>query len=232
MIRSVVVWSRRLAPICCAALLVAILSVGGVEAANRAGAAKYFAQIRETVEAVPYRIGSWVGSDVEPLESAVELLRPNAIMQRRYVEPASGRSVSLLVVHTGDMRDMLGHYPPVCYPAQGWREIDSNARLLNVDGREIPTQFYTFEQIRDGLSQTIQVLSFFVMPSDEVMIVNDMKSVRRVAERRPAAKLGAAQVQLVASQGLQGQEGERLAKLFVQAIEPVVRSVGQGLKDE
>lgn len=232
MFRTVVAWSRRLAPVCCAALLAAILGVGGVDAVERAGADRYFAEVRRAVDRIPYRIGPWVGSDVEPLEGAVRLLKPNALMQRRYVDPSSGRSVSLLVVHTGDVRDMVGHYPPVCYPAHGWREENARPLTLASAGRELPARSYTFNRIEEGLTRSLQVISFFVLPGEAPRIVRDMEAVRDVAQRRPEAKLGAAQIQLVASEGLEGQQGQRLTEQFIEAIEPVVRSIGKGFSRE
>ena len=50
---------------------------------------------------------------------AQELLRPNAIFSRRFQRPGE-IGVHVLVVHCSDARDMIGHYPPICYPSSGW----------------------------------------------------------------------------------------------------------------
>jgi hypothetical protein len=73
-------------------------------------------EIRQTMERLPFFVGDrWVGEDLLALlaPEAQELLRPNAIFNRRY-EQGRQRWVHVLIVHCSDARDMIGHYPPVC----------------------------------------------------------------------------------------------------------------------
>ncbi len=85
----------------------------------------YHARARAAIEAVPYVIGYWTGKDDDIPPAAQKLLRPNAILSRTYIDTqpsARGpRVASLLIVQCRDSRDMVGHYPPICYRAQGAR---------------------------------------------------------------------------------------------------------------
>jgi len=80
------------------------------------------------VAGIPVRIGSWNGTDYPLPPSAIELLRPNATLNRVYTNNM-GREVGFLLVQCRDSRDMLGHYPPICYKGQGWEVPEEKATL-------------------------------------------------------------------------------------------------------
>ena len=82
---------------------------------------EYHASVKAAVEAVPTVVGSWVGIDTPVPEAAVRMLHPNIILSRRYQNLSTNETLTVLLVHVRDARDVLGHYPPVCYPGQGWR---------------------------------------------------------------------------------------------------------------
>ena len=66
---------------------------------------------------------------------AFELLRPNVLEARTYVELASNRSFSVLLVHCGDIKDMGAHSPPACYPGSGLKVVDTRPMPLELNGR-------------------------------------------------------------------------------------------------
>src|SRR5688572_8658902 len=80
----------------------------------------YHAAVRAAVAAIPQVSGNWVGKDVPVPDAAVQMLHPNVIFSRRYQNLSTNETVAVLLVHVRDARDVLGHYPPVCYPGQGW----------------------------------------------------------------------------------------------------------------
>src|SRR5688500_20314095 len=96
-----------------------------------ADAEPYHARARAAVDQVPYFIGTWTGQDDEIPVAAQKLLRPNAILMRTFVDSSPGdyrskyRSASLPIVECREARDMVGHYPPICYRPHG-REMDVN----------------------------------------------------------------------------------------------------------
>ncbi len=126
----------RIAPYVCAAVLCVFIVMGGISARRPSGTADYRARVKAAIEAIPYRIGPAVGTDSEPTEAAIRLLSPNKILERRYLDPSTGGAFSLLFVHCGDARDMNGHYPPVCYPAHGWKLGDTQPLNIEINGEK------------------------------------------------------------------------------------------------
>ena len=64
-------------------------------------------------------------------------------------------NVSLLLVQVRDARDILGHYPPVCYPAQGWRVRERGEIALGSEG--IEAVLYTFVRSAEVGEQRLHV---------------------------------------------------------------------------
>ena len=67
--------------------------LGGVVAGNwecvTPEAADLHSRARAGVESIPYLIGDWTATDQQVPPAAVNLLRPNVILSRRYVEHGS-----------------------------------------------------------------------------------------------------------------------------------------------
>ena len=164
----------------------------------------YHDRAKAAVAEVPYFIGTWTGQDDEIPLAAQKLLRPNAILSRTFVDStppkdyrSSRRIASLLVVQCRDSRDMVGHYPPICYRAQGRTPDEKNTapRDWTVNGKEIPGYEYQFvEAFKNGARRTI-VYNFLIVPG--VGIARDMKGVERAAEDHQKRHYGAAQFQVV-----------------------------------
>src|SRR5690606_34429817 len=123
--------SRVLAPPLAIGILLASLAIGGVDVAPVPGRDAYFERVATAVESTPYAIGDWRGEDEEVIQAARKLLRPNGMVQRRYVQPGGG-GFGLLVVHCKDVRDMEGHYPPICYPSQGWTADGRSSETITI----------------------------------------------------------------------------------------------------
>ena len=149
-----------------------------------------------------------MGEDVEVPASAVEILHPNAILSRRFRMLTGGATIHLLVVHCSDARDMQGHYPPICYPANGWlmAESDSNSEVeVTVLDDSFDLRLYNFRQMDDwGGERTIRVFNYFLLPNGETTI--DLSKVNRLVERSGFSMQGVTQVQLVMT-GNQDAEG-------------------------
>lgn len=211
-------------------LLVAIALFKGFVPAKTAGVDEYFEAVRISVERIPYRIGSWVGRDGVPSEAAQRLLKPNKIMHRDYIDPATGARVGLLVVHCGDVRDMLGHWPPNCYPANGWVEQGREDATFMMGGLTMPAKDYSFVRGADSLTRTHQrIFNFFVLPESDRDIVANMDEVTRASQRRLAAGLGAAQVQILTPQSMTDAERAAVVEQFIRAIEPTIQTIAQGV---
>jgi hypothetical protein len=223
-------WLGWAPPALTAAILAAMFIIGGTAADEPSGGPEYRERVREAIDAIPYRIGAWVGVDIEPTPAAVRLLTPNRILQRRYVNPKTGGSISLLIVHCRDARDMLGHFPPVCYPAHGWKQVGTQTVSMSIGGMSAPGAVYQFVQKADLTELRMEVIDFFVLPTDETSIVADMDSVERVARSPRSAGLGVAQIQIVFNSEMADDERVKVLREVLSALEPTVAAISRGVE--
>jgi len=168
-------------------------------------AAAYHARAKEAIEKMGYTIGGaenglWVGQDIEPTKAAVQLLRPNIILSRRYTDTSSrDRYASgvcdVLIVQCRDSRDMVGHYPENCYPNGGETLLSKYDRDWQVGDVTITGTEYTFERFRQGQPVRRCVYNFIVVPGSGIQ--RDIKGVNRSAEDYQWRYFGAAQFQFV-----------------------------------
>jgi len=162
----------------------------------------YHTRAAQAINAVPYIIGTWTGEDKKVPLAAQKLLKPNAILSRAYVDSAPSvshvpKSASLLIVQCRDSRDMVGHYPPICYRSQGMTldEKYSGPRDWQVGGKTISGYEYQFTEVREGQTSRKTVYNFLIVPGRG--IVRDMKGVEEAAEDYQQRYYGAAQFQVV-----------------------------------
>jgi hypothetical protein len=183
-------------------------------------AAPYHATAQKAVDAFPYVIGYWTGSDQEIPTAAVNLLRPNVIVSRRYKKQADNwrdaRQADLLIVQCADSRDMTGHYPPICYPANGEplmskRPFDLKVGKVLVHGTE-----YVFDtrQKRDAMLRK-SVYNFFVVPGRGIVpTIDDVRAAAGDYQRRC---FGAAQFQVVMNADLPPEERDEIFTTLIGA---------------
>lgn len=159
-------------------------------------AAPFHAAVAASVESIPLNVGTWEGTVQVMPQAAQALLRPNASMCRAYRDSTTGREVNVVLIQCKDSRDMAGHFPPRCYPANGWAESSAQRQLqMKVGDAEIPVTRYEYERIGFGHSRKLAIYGFFVLPGKG--IVTSMTEVYRASEFYNARPFGASQVQLV-----------------------------------
>ena len=176
----------------------------------------YHARAKAAIVQMGYIIGdrdngSWIGQDVEPTRAAVELLRPNHILSRRYADQMRRdpfRVCDVLIVQCRDSRDMVGHYPENCYPNGGETLLRKSPRDWQVGNKLITGTEYTFERFSRGHPQRRVVYNFLVVPG--VGIVRDIKGVNKAAEDYQRRHFGAAQFQFVMNDELSREERDRI----------------------
>jgi hypothetical protein len=185
----------------------------------------YLRTVSDTIAAIPYRVGSWIGADVEPQRPAIEMLRPNRLLQRRYVSTDGAQVMSLLVVHCGDARDMQGHYPPICYPAQGWVISSRTPIAARVGAVTVPAMVYTVTTLRREQERRMTIINFFVVPSEGEPFTPDMDGVNRASAASARSALGALQVQLIVHEEATPERMAGLLDEIGSALAPTLRSV-------
>jgi len=186
------------------------------------------AAIARALETAPFLVGQWIGEEAPVPREAQELLRPNAVLSRTYRRPG-GAQLRLLIVHCGDARDMIGHYPPICYPSSGWVPEGSATAdvVLRVGGRELPMRAYVFRRIGEhGAEETIRVLDGFVLPDGKA--TREIGSINRQSERLAVSAQGVAQLQIVTAGRVSGEAIASSAAQLLEGMPEVLEALGIG----
>ncbi len=189
-------------------------------------AAPYHAKVRRAVDAIPYRVGDWVGMDMPIPPSARAMLRPNALFSRRYENLTTGRQVTLIIVQCETARDLSGHYPPICYPAHGWQALDTVEKQWTIRGRPMAGVEYHFTMSVSDRGPHKVVANFMILPDGRV--VRDMQAVTAAASDYQRHFYGAAQVQVIMHSHIPVDERQQIVEELIGAIAPVVDVIRSG----
>jgi hypothetical protein len=217
--------SRYLAPL--ATLLV--LGALGWQSALRpvpGDADPYHAAVSVKVQAIPFRIGDWVGTDTQIPREAQALLHPNALFARRYRNVRSGEVVTLVIVQCRSARDLRGHYPPTCYPANGYTQTNAWDFHHDIDGLRIDGRLYEFASSTAFTASNTLIYNFMLLPDGQV--VPDMEAVGRAAADYLRHFFGAAQVQVVFASTVMAPQREAIFAEMVRAVRPVLDTILSG----
>lgn len=216
-------------PAAAAVLLASLLALRVLEQAPRVDIVRYMETSRNAIDAIPYRIGPFLGADRDVTPGAVELLQPNRILQRQYVDPETGEAFSLVLVHCGIAKDMTGHYPPNCYPRAGWvTDGPPDRQTLESEGVVIPATLYHF-QMQQGFSpQRMDILNFFIVPSGPQRFGADIRLVEQASGSAWTSRYGAAQVQIMTSRELAPERREAVWQSVLDAMSPALYAIAEG----
>lgn len=206
-------FARLLAPTLCLGMLMGAMYAGR-EWPQRSDARPYHESCARAIAAIPIQMGPWVGKERAPQSAAIEVLKPNAIRNIEFTDPRVGalrlpeNRISLSIVQVRRIGDMLGHFPPNCYPAFGDTMNSQVARdwTIEVPGSTPMTlrgMEYVFERAMNGKTYKRIVYNFMVAPQRGIL--RDMKDLEKAAEDYLRRYYGAAQVQVVFD-SLAGQE--------------------------
>lgn len=210
---------RHIPGLLSAALLLAGFAIRAKTALNDDDVKAYHQGVAQAVAQIPYRWGDWVGVDVATPPAALRLLRPNAMLSRRYQNRVTGQVCEVLLVHCSDTRDMLGHFPPVCYPAHGWETRAAIADTSN--GRA--SMVYRFERLQNGQLRAMRITNFISIPG--AGRVPDMSGLRRASEARWRHSLGAGQVQIIVDGGMSDIDRSAIVLTFEQMLSPALERI-------
>jgi Protein of unknown function (DUF3485) len=155
----------------------------------------YFNHVKAAADALPLMTGDWIGTTTPVSQGAIDMLHPNVIISRDYRNTATGATVGFLFVECQDARDELGHFPPVCYPAQGWLLQSTASKDWQVGDTTLHGKEYTLSQGEFLNNQTQIVSDFFLMPG--IGSEPDMNAVQSAAGDLQRRFYGVAQVQFI-----------------------------------
>ena len=186
----------------------------------------YHERLRDEATKMPYRIGDWIGLDVEVPPAAVALLKPNVLLNRRFKNPKTGRQVSMLLVQCGDARDLLGHYPPVCYVRNGWIENSATTKDWKLERFPINGMEYQFERSTFEKSTRIIIDNFMLLPNG--ITARTMEAINTAAQDYRRKFYGAAQIQFVFSDNTPPRERDEILYKFLKANRPMLDAIRSG----
>jgi len=196
-------------------------------------AGAYHARIRAAAQTLPVCVGPWLLTENPEPPGAATLLKPNAMICRQLrrisagpgdsAQPDMPRTFNLLLVHCRDVRDMLGHYPPICYPTQGWTQQSAQAVDRQVGDLMIHATSYVFSAEQLGVPRRIVVENFMILP--DASTCRDLEQLQHVSRRRDRVFFGAAQVQLVFDESYSAQDRAEFATVAVQACRNVIDAI-------
>jgi hypothetical protein len=190
----------------------------------------YHRRVHQAADALPLRIGPWFGTEMKMTSGAVEILNPNVAVSRVYRNVQNGQSVSLLLVQCPDTRDILGHYPPVCYVVHGWTMLTDPpvAREIPAAGRTLHASEYEFSRMRLDQTAHINVLDVMLLPDGRSC--SDMETLERDARDYRVRFFGAAQIQIECDAGMDAEKRQGIYETFLDACKPVIDEIVSGLK--
>ena len=191
--------TNRLAPIFSIIVMLGASLLMANPVTNHAGIRIHRARIAQEMSDFPFQLDAWHGEDVPIPTAAEDILRPNSVVSRRFTKIGEAETVVLALIHCSDIRDMVGHHPPHCYPAAGWSLNNSEVEDLAITlGNEtVLMRAYRFRRLdKIGIEQQQTVLSLFLLP--DARRLTDMNDLRgRTSEGRMVSAMGVAQLQLV-----------------------------------
>jgi hypothetical protein len=192
--------SLILGPVVCTAVLVA-MSFENRRYISQADLEPFHARAARAIDSVPLAIPPWMGSEIPMRKEERDLLKPNAYRCIEYVDTRAeaitdpSRNVKLMVVECRRANHMVGHYPPNCYPAQGYMEAGERPRDWTIAGQAIEGMEYQYERREQGRIIRTCVYNFMVLPQQGIK--RDMKAVYASAEDYQQRYYGAAQFQVL-----------------------------------
>ena len=189
-------------------------------------ATAYHARVRAAFEATPMDVGPWQGKRVPEPAEAIDMLKPNVLLSRSYEDKSRDRRATFLLVQCSDVRDLISHYPPICYPNQGLKQSDPQPFHWKVGDLDIDGTEYTFESSTFQNGQLTIVYNFMVLPDGR--IVPDMEVVRRYLSL-DMRYYGMAQVQIVFDGRVPPRQREEICQELIAGHMSLINVIRSGV---
>ncbi|MBL4701986.1 exosortase-associated EpsI family protein [bacterium AH-315-I18] len=191
-----------------------------------ADARPYHKHVREVAQKLPTLMGDWVGMDVAVSTAVVSVLKPNVMISRHFVNVRTGHEATVLLAQFSDRRDLLGHYPPVCYPSQGWRIVSDKYWNVMVDEVLIPAREYKLVKSGPNNADQMIVGNFLIVPDGR--LVRDMTGLGGLSVNKYHNQFGAAQMQVVIHGYLAANVREQIFRELVIGHYPLIQAIQSG----
>jgi hypothetical protein len=177
-------------------------------------------------------VGDWSGTERPLPEEAIALLHPNVSLSREYVNVLTKETVGFMFIEVEDARDMMGHYPPNCYPGNGWKPVGAAPACNAVDREAVwvvgdlrikGTEYEFTKTEKDGNERKLWVRSFFILPNDT--FYPEIASFNRAASDFYIRPFGATQVQVIYDREYLPEDRERIFQDVIGAHRDLIEAV-------
>jgi hypothetical protein len=177
--------------------------------------------------AMPVYFDDWVSQDIPVLPAAVAMLRPNVVMERRYRNISTGLQADFLLVQCRDARDLIGHYPPVCYKANGFQQLSCEPDLRKIQNLPLNGTTYEFSSSKLAMKGSMKVFDLMILPNGQT--APDMNGVYTIARDRRLRHFGAAQIQILTDAAMSEGDRTRVIDTLVKSAKPVIDAIRAGV---
>jgi hypothetical protein len=140
----------------------------------------------------------------------------------------TGLIVELLFTQCEDGRDLAGHYPPNCYPGNGWQLLAKQPTTWEVEGKNYSGVEYEFTKSGSMQRGHLFAANFLMMPDGA--IVPDMAGFQRLAYDYHKHYYGAAQIQVVCDGDTLPEDRRAEVTMLVRACHSLIEAIGSGSK--
>ena len=176
----------------------------------------YHARLCAIGAELPDHFGDWNSSDVRT-PGTQEYLHANIMIDRHFVNTKTGEQAAFLFTQCPDIRDLVPHYPAVCYPGQGKTEIEERkTRTWKVGDLAITGTEYSFESETFKEADGVIVDNFMLLPGN--CISKDMDEVKKHVPLRNRF-YGVGQIQVVFPIGMSVARRDAIFVELVGAID-------------
>jgi Protein of unknown function (DUF3485) len=212
------------------ATLLTVLFLGGATAdrlsiATQADPEPYHLRVRTTAQKLPNVIGDWHAME-SPDPSTQAYLHANVYVSRMLTNSASGQQVYLSIIQCRDARDLIPHFPAVCYPGRGMNQIEIHPKDWDISGMIVSGTEYRFES--DGFRQGNSVIvdNFMILPTGT--FCRDMKEVKSLLPIRDRF-FGLGQVQIVFAEGTSTEMRNSAVQEILGGHKDLIETIRSGL---
>jgi hypothetical protein len=187
----------------------------------------YHLRVRAAAEAMPLHLGDWVSQDIPVLPAAVAMLRPNVVMERRYRNISTGLQADFLLVQCRDARDLIGHYPPVCYKANGFQLLTSEPDCRKIQTLPLNGTTYEFSSSKLAMKGSMKVFDLMILPNGQT--APDMSGVYTIARDRRQRHFGAAQIQILTESMMSEEDRAKVIETLLGVAQPIIQAIRAGV---
>jgi len=187
--------------------------------------APFHAHLREVAASLPDHFGAWTSTDQKSV-GVEEYLHANIMIDRHFVNGETGEYASLLFTQCPDIRDLVPHFPAICYPGQGKTQVEApRVRTWKVGDLSITGTEYSFESQNFQQADGVIVDNFMLLPGNQIS--KDMIDVKAHVPLRNRF-YGVGQIQVVFPIGLPQARRDAIFVQLIAAYRPLIDAILEG----